>query len=214
VNRTKSDAEFVLNSYGYKLGDVVLENSDMPKDVVIKQSPEDGTVAAPGTRVNVVISLGSAVEKVSMPNVLGKDIDKAKEELEKAGFKIGATGYEMSAAYEINTVMWQQYEPGTMVEKGTGVNLKLSTGDQPPASSRSIPLTVDFSQAKNEVFYLTVVISDESGVRSIINKEQRLRSQGSEILSLTGDGAGTVKILFDNDIFMEKNVNFNTGEIN
>ena len=101
-----------------------------------------------------------------------------------------------------------------MVDKDSGVNLKISTGDQPPASSRSIALTVDYDKAANEVFYMTVVISDESGVRAIVNREQKIKSDGSEILSLTGDGAGTVKVIFDNDVVMEKNVDFNTGEIN
>ncbi len=213
VNKTANDAKFVLESYGYTLGNVATENSDMPKDVVIRQTPEAGTAADPGSRVDIVVSLGSAVEQVPMPNVMGMGIDAAKEELEKAGLSIGAVGHEMSTAYEVNTVMWQQYEPGTMVDKDSGVNLKISTGDQPPASSRSIPLTVDFGKANNEVFYLTVVISDESGVRTIINREQRIKSEGSEILSLTGDGAGTVKVIFDNDVVLEKSVNFNTGEI-
>ena len=214
VNKTASDAEFVLNNYGYELGNVTTENSDMPKDVVIRQTPEAGTEATPGTKVDVVVSLGSAVEQVPMPNVMGMDIDTAKHELEKAGLKIGAVSYDMSTAYAINTVMWQQYEPETMVDKDSGVNLKISTGDQPPASSRSIALTVDYDKAANEVFYMTVVISDESGVRAIVNREQKIKSDGSEILSLTGDGAGTVKVIFDNDVVMEKNVDFNTGEIN
>jgi serine/threonine-protein kinase len=213
VNKTASDAEFVLRNYGYERGNVTTENSDMPKDVVIRQTPEAGTEAAPGTKVDIVVSLGSAVEQVPMPNVMGMDIDTAKHELEKVGLKIGAVSYDMSTAYAINTVMWQQYEPETMVDKDSGVNLKISTGDQPPASSRSIALTVDYNKAANEVFYLTVVISDESGVRTIINREQRIKSDGSEILSLTGDGAGTVKVIFDNDVVMEKNVDFNTGEI-
>ena len=214
VNKTASDAKFVLESYGYVQGTVTPENSDLPKDVIIRQSPEAGTEAEPGTVVNLVVSLGNAVEQVVMPNVLGKDIDTAKEELEKVGLKIGSSPvYEMSTAYAINTVMWQQYDPGAMVDKGSGVNLKISTGDQPPAGSRSIPLTVDFNKAQNEVFYLTVVISDESGVKTIINRELRIRSDGSEILSLSGDGVGTIKILFDNEVVMEKNVDFNTGEI-
>lgn len=213
VGKTASDAKFVLESYGYVQGNVTQENSDYPKDVIIRQSPEAGTKADPGTRVNLVVSLGKAIEQIAIPDVKGKDIDSAKDELEKIGLRIGAVSYDMSTAYEINTVMWQQYEPGTMVDKDTAVNLKVSTGDQPPATSRSIPLTIDFSNAKNEVFYLTVVISDESGVRTIINREQKIRSDGSEILSLSGDGVGTVKVLFDNDVVLEKNVDFNTGEI-
>ncbi len=214
VNKTAKDAQFVLENYGYKLGSISQENSDMPKDVVIRQTPEAGTAADPGTTVDIVVSLGSAVEQVEMPDVRGMDIDAAKHELEKVGLSIGATDFDMSTAYALNTVMWQQFEPKTMVDKGTAVNLKISTADQPPASSRSIALTVDYSKASNEVFYLTVVVSDESGVKTIINREQRIKSDGSEILSLTGDGVGTVKVIFDNDVVMEKNVDFNTGEIN
>jgi len=214
VNKTAQDAKFVLESYGYELGEVATENSEMPKDVVIRQTPDAGTEAAPGTKVNVVVSLGSAVEQVPMPNVMNMGIDAAIEELEKSGFTIGAVGHEMSTAYEINTVMWQQYEPGTMVDKGVGVNLKVSSGDQPPEGSRSIAVTIDYGKANNEVFYLTVVVSDESGVRTIINREQRIKSDGSEILSLTGDGVGSVKVIFDNDVVVEKDVDFNTGEIN
>jgi serine/threonine-protein kinase len=214
VNKTASGAKFVLESYGYVQGSVTQENSDFPKDVIIRQSPEAGTKAEPGTKVNLVVSLGKAIEQVKVPDVKGKDIDAAKLELETIGLRIGAVGYEMSTAYEINTVMWQQYEPGTMVDKDTSVNLQVSTGDQPPETSRSIPLTIDFSEATNEVFYLTVVISDESGVRAIINREQKIKADGSEILSLSGDGVGTVKVLFDNDVVLEKNVDFNTGEIN
>jgi len=214
VNRTLSDAEFVLKNYGYELGRVSEQNSDMPKDIVIKQTPEAGTVADPGTRVDVVVSLGKAVEYVQMPNLIGKGIDIARQELETLGLTMGTPGYEMSSAFELNSVMWQQYEPGVLLEKGTPVTLKISTGDKPPETSRSIAFTVDYEQAANEIFYLTVVISDESGVRTVINKEQRIKSDGSEILSLNGTGRGTVKVLFDNTVAFEWNVNFTTGEIN
>jgi serine/threonine-protein kinase len=57
VNKTANDAKFVLESYGYTLGNVATENSDMPKDVVIRQTPEAGTAADPGSRVDIVVSL-------------------------------------------------------------------------------------------------------------------------------------------------------------
>lgn len=213
VNRTSKDAMYIIKSYGYDVGEVTTENSDLPKDVVIRQNPEEGVDAAPGSRIDLVVSLGSASEQVSMPNLIGLDIDKAKDELAKAGLSIKSIGHEMSDAFKFNTVMWQQIDPGEMVDKGTGVNIKVSTADQ-PAGSKSVPLTIDFGKANNEVFYLTVVISDESGVRAIINREQKIKSDGSEILSLSGEGTGTVKVLFDNDVVMEKNVDFNTGELN
>lgn len=214
VNRTVSDAEFVLDTYGYKLGRVNEQNSDMPKGVVIRQDPEAGTVADPGTSVDVVVSLGKAIEYVQMPDLVGKGVDIAKQELELLGLTIGDIGYEMSTAFELNSVMWQQYDPGVLIEKGTSVNLKVSTGNQPPAVSRSIALNVDYEQAANEVFHMSVVVSDESGVKTVINQEQRIKSDGSEILSLNGVGKGNVKVIFDNEVAFEWNVDFDTGDIN
>lgn len=212
VNKSFASAKYLIESYGYVVGDVTPENNELPKDVVISQTPEGGTEAKPGARIDLVVSQGKAVEQVPMPELRGKNIEAAKSELLKAGLTISSVGQEMSTAYAANTVMWQQYEAGTMVDKGSGVNLKISTGDQ-PAGSKAIPLTVDFSKANNEVFYMTVIISDESGVRNLINREQKIKSDGSQLLSLTGDGVGTVQVIFDNDVVMEKDVDFNTGEI-
>jgi serine/threonine protein kinase len=212
VNKSFASAKYLIESYGYVVGDVTPENNELPKDVVINQTPEAGTEAKPGSKIDLVVSQGKAVEQVPMPELRGKNIEAAKSELLKAGLTISSVGQEMSTAYETNTVMWQQYDAGTMVDKGSGVNLKISTGNQ-PAGSKAIALTVDFSKANNEVFYMTVIISDESGVRTLINKEQKIKSDGSQILSLTGDGVGTVQVSFDNDVVIEKDVNFNTGEI-
>ncbi len=212
VNSTVASAKFVLENYGYEVGTITQENSDYPVDVVIRQSPESGTSAAAGKSVDLVVSLGNAVEQVDMPDLLGKDVDTAKDLLEKAGLTLGSVKYEKSDSYEMNTIMWQQNDAGTKLDDGTSVNVKVSTGDQ-DAVSKAIALTVDYNRASNEVFYLTVVISDESGVRTVINREQRIKSDGSEILSLSGDGVGSVKVIFDNDVVLEKNVDFNTGEL-
>lgn len=213
VNRTFSDAVFMIESYGFNQGSVSTENSEFPKDIVIRQSPEAGAEASPGSSIKLVVSLGKAIKQVPMPNLMGLGIDAARTELELVGLSLGTVGYEMSTAYVQNTVMWQQNEPGSLVDEGTAVNVKISTGDQ-PAGSKAVPLPIDYDQANNEVFYLTVVISDESGVRTIINSVQRFRSDGSEILSLSGDGVGTVRVIFDNDVVIERVVDFNTGVLN
>lgn len=202
----------MLKNYGFELGQVSSDHSDLPKDIVIRQTPEAGTSAEPGTQVNIVVSLGKAVEQVRMPNLMGQEIGAATAALEREGLTMGAVDHEKSSAYAQNTVMWQQYEPGTMIDKNTPVNLKVSTGDE-SAGPKSIALTIDYEKAQNAVFYLTVVISDESGVRTVINREQRIKEDLSEIVSLSGEGIATVTVFFDSEMVMERNVNFDTGEI-
>lgn len=220
-NRTLSDAQYVLGNYGFKVGQPVKEeHSEYPKGIVIRQDPKEGTEAIPGTVVNLVVSLGKEVEPASMPDLVGKELDAAKTELEKSGLKLGSQKRDNSSAYPPNIVMWQQYVPGTKLETGTSVDIKISKGAQEEAGAgttepengpKTVALDVDYGKANNEVFYITVVISDEDGVRTVINRSSRFRSELSEVLTLTGKGAGTIKVIFDNDVVMERSVDFNTG---
>ena len=74
-------------------------------------------------------------------------------------------------------------------------------------------LEIDFSDAENEVFYLTVTLTDDSGTRNIINNQQRSKSDGSETVTLEGEGSGTVVVIFDGEEVMRRSVNFTRGTI-
>lgn len=213
VSKSYDDAVFFLEKYGYKEGKVDSQPSDMPKDTVISQQPEAGDEANPGTAINFVVSEGKPEGEVKMPQLIGKDIDVAKLEIEKAGLKLGDPVYEKSDVYDKNQVMWQQYEAGSVLAADTTVNLKISTADE-SAGSKAIALDIDYSYAKTPVFYITVIISDEEGTRKVLAGEQRLKDDGGDVLSLTGTGKGTVTVLFDNEEIMKKNVDFSTGAIN
>lgn len=213
VGKSYDDAVYMIKKYGYDVGDVTIGKSDMPKDTVISQTPKDGEEAKSGSRIDFVVSQGTDDGTVIMPKLLGMTLEKAKEALKAEGLKIGEVGEDMSDAYSKGQVMWQQVGAGESVEEGSTINVKLSTGTE-PSGPKTIALDVDYSDAKNLVFFITVTISDESGTRNIYTRDQRLKEDGSEVLSLTGTGQGTVTVLFDNEVEMKKNVNFDTGEIN
>jgi hypothetical protein len=86
-------------------------------------------------------------------------------------------------------------------------------GSEPPAPV-SVPLEINYAGlVENQVFFITVTISDEEGTRNIFTEQQRIKDDLGEIVSLYGVGAGTVTVIIDGQIVMKKNVNFNTGEI-
>lgn len=209
VGKSLEDALFLLDEYGFSEGSTTVEASDMPKDIVIKQSPEAGSEAKPGSTIDISVSEGP---QETAPDVVGMNILDAEAVLKSADLKVGDIVYEMSDVYAKDIVIWQQDVKGADIKPGTTVNLKVSTGTE-PAGSKAIALDIDYGSAANQVFYLTVTINDESGTHSIISREQRIKDNGSEIVSLSGTGAGTVTVIFDNDVVMQKNVNFNTGEI-
>lgn len=209
IGKSLDDAIFLLDKYGFNQGSTTVEASDMPKDTVIKQTPEAGEEARPGTTVSITVSEGP---KEAVPNVIGLNITEATETLEAAKFVVGDIVYEMSDVYAKDIVIWQQEIASGEIKEGATINLKISTGTE-PAGSKSIALDIDYASAANQVFYLTVTVNDESGTHNIVSREQRIKDNGSEIVSLSGQGAGTVTVIFDNDVVMQKSVNFNTGDI-
>src|SRR5665647_2487016 len=209
IGKSLEDALFLLDKYGFNEGSTTVEASDMPKDIVIKQSPEAGSEEKPGATIDISVSEGP---QETAPDVIGMNVLDAEAVLKAADLKVGDIVYEMSDVYAKDIVIWEQDVKGANLKPGTTVNLKVSTGTE-PAGSKAIALDIDYGSAANQVFYLTVTINDESGTHSIISREQRIKDNGSEIVSLSGVGAGTVTVIFDNDVVMQKNVNFNTGEI-
>ncbi len=208
VGKPFQDAVYLLQRYGYVQGAVTAEASEMPKDVVIRQSPESGTTAKSGKAIDMVVSSGP---RLTVPPLVGMTLEQARAALAEAGLEVGEIGYDMSQVYAEGIVIWQQ-ELDSSIKPGARVNLKLSTGNQ-PAGSKSIALDVDYSGAENQVFYLTVTVTDETGTHNVISREQRIKDNGGEILSLSGTGVGTVTVIFDDTVVMQKTVDFDTGTL-
>jgi hypothetical protein len=76
-----------------------------------------------------------------------------------------------------------------------------------------VDILISYDEAQNEVFYLTVMVSDSTGVTTPINYEQRIKSNGSEVFSVSGTGKGSVKIYFDNALVKEYVVDFDNGVV-
>ncbi|WP_324823718.1 Stk1 family PASTA domain-containing Ser/Thr kinase [Sinanaerobacter sp. ZZT-01] len=214
VGKTLSEAEFVLETYGYEKGSVKEDYSDYAKGVVFEQSPESGSEADSGTKVSFKVSLGSKTEEVEMPNLKGLDFDRAKDQLTKYKLSLGNPSYDSSSSFAKNQVISQSIDAGKMVEEGTSVDLVISSGEEEASGKQgTVDLTISYSNAKNELLWLTVIVSDENGVSTPISREQRNRSDGSSIVSVSGEGKGTITVMFDNEVEQRLNVDFATGDL-
>ena len=214
VGKTEADAEFYLENYGYDKGLVSEANSELPVGTVIEQTPAAGTEAEEGTNVSLVISLGEEVVPTTVPDLEGLTVDEAKDALEREKLVLGETNYAPSNQYEQNLIIDQGISAGSGVDSGTAVDITLSTGKDDSAGSEEVKITISYDSAKNDVFYLTVMVSDDSGVSTPINYEQRIKSDGSEPFSATGSGQGSIKVYFDNALVREYSVDFDSGTVN
>ena len=104
--------------------------------------------------------------------------------------------------------MAQQYPAGSTLTQNSTIDITVSTG-----SSSSVSLYIDYSDADQEVFYMTVTVSDDNGTRNVVSNAQRKKSDEGETLKVKGTGTGTITVIFDDSTVMKKSVDFDSGTI-
>lgn len=234
TGKTVDDAKYSLQAYGFVIGDITTEANELPEGIIISQKPKAGDSAEPGSKVNLVVSKGADDAEIVMIKLLGMDASEAASEISAMGLKLGETTYGTSSTYAQNQVMAQSVEPGDKVMKGTSIDIIISTGlsggsgeggivigggtedgngEGESGGVKSVAFEISFDAAKNETFFLSVVVSDTNGVSTPIKQRESYKVDESEMISVSGVGQGTIQIIFDNDVVQQLNVNFDTGEV-
>ncbi len=125
VGLTLVQAEEKLTTAGLALGDTQeAASSEVPKGRIISQSPGPLTELAPGSEVDVVISVGP--EKRTVPFVNGQDKDKAQQTLADLGFRVRLVERESSEPKD--TVVATDPVAGTSLNVGSLVRVFYATG--------------------------------------------------------------------------------------
>ena len=113
------------------------QSSDsVPQNEVISTDPGAGSPVIPGRPVVVVWSTGKG--QVAVPRVLGQDLQTAKQSLETAGLQLGNVGHESSSQPQ-GTVISTTPPVGRTVDKGTAVDVVLSSGPTPTPTPTPTP---------------------------------------------------------------------------
>ena len=128
VGKDYKKAKKELEQYGFELGVVVKITSTKPENTILTQSIKAGDTADKGTVIDVEISDGKGKEMKTVPMLVGLDVDKAKTEIQNAGFKLGDILYEESTDYHKNVVTSQQYIADSELEEGSTINIVISKG--------------------------------------------------------------------------------------
>ncbi|MFD7153367.1 Stk1 family PASTA domain-containing Ser/Thr kinase [Kribbella sp. NPDC059898] len=115
---------------------VVEQDSDQKKGVVIGLNPDAGGTYPPGTEFTLIVSSG--VVQVDVPNVVTQTFDDAKLTLEQAGFRVGQTfGNDQNAAE--GAVLQQSVKANTKAPKGTLITLTVNKLQEQPTPPPSTP---------------------------------------------------------------------------
>ncbi len=165
VGKSEAEAKVILESEGFAMQKQLQESDTVEKGNVISQNPLGATTAAKGSPVTVVISSGSNVEQITMPDLSGKTEEEAKVVIEEEGLSIGTVAEEESDTVEKGKVISQAPAAGGMIDKGTAVDLKISLGKKTKTYSCSVEVgaPANFMAGSEAVIVLLSPSGEEIG---------------------------------------------------
>lgn len=121
------DAELKLKASGLELRSVLQAyNSNYPEGIVIAQSFPHGERVKKNTKITITISLGTMPRDKKIPNLIGKSLSAAQQQLKQLGVSVNEIEYEENNAYLPNTVLKQGLKEGQPIEDNTEISLTVS----------------------------------------------------------------------------------------
>jgi eukaryotic-like serine/threonine-protein kinase len=121
LDQTEESARSELQAAGFDVQVVNAPSDTTPEGFVSAQSPDPGTDAAKGSTVTITVSTGPS--SATVPNVVGKDKNEAKQELQAAGFKVDMQEVPVSDPTQNNVVQDQDPAGGSSAPKGSTVTI-------------------------------------------------------------------------------------------
>ncbi len=197
------------------------KSSKVPEGYVISQEPTENTTANAGDTVKLHVSIGTGIEKVSVPYVIGKTQAEATAELTKAKLKV-EVATEEDKTKNSGEVLKQSKSVGEVVDEGTtilitvnkieelkkgtvNINVKKLTGYKEKFDEDNKPIPPEKVSIRITVDDITVYNNDEI-------------LENTEKLSHTIEGIGTVNVRVfikekgKNEVMAKQtNMNLNTG---
>ncbi|MEO0366979.1 MAG: PASTA domain-containing protein, partial [Pseudomonadota bacterium] len=124
---TQAEAEDALTAAGFVIGDVTTEASDsIPVGSVIRTSPGADEAIAPGSTVDLVVSVGP--NNTAVPNVAGLSEAAARQAIIDAGLTVGDVTGEASDNVPAGDAIRTDPLVGTMIPAGAPVDIVISQG--------------------------------------------------------------------------------------
>ena len=127
----EEDVEAYLKTYGYQLGNVNTTTSPEKAGKVLEQTPTAGSTLDKESKVDIVVSDGKGTEKGIVPSVTRMSLQDAKKAIEAAGFQVGNITYDWDSSIGKGYVIYQQYQANSQLDKGTSIDLQVSSGPEP-----------------------------------------------------------------------------------
>ncbi|MCX5770055.1 MAG: PASTA domain-containing protein [Candidatus Hydrogenedentes bacterium] len=147
VGMAQATAETAITTAGLTVGTVTeVSNPTVPLGEVISQTPAAGMLAAPGSAVNLRVSLGAV--PITVPNVVGMTQAEAEAAITDVGLTVGTVTQASSDTVPVGSVISQNPTAGVEAASGAAVALTISTG--PAITTGSLQVNIEPEAARDD----------------------------------------------------------------
>lgn len=193
IGQNLSDAKLAINNAGFKVG-LIDEKHDQRygAGIIMSQDPISGSDLKKGGTINLMVSKGKAPNRVEMPNLVGMELEAAREKLRAQKLlPAGNVKWEESQEYYKNYVIKQDTAAGVLVDEETTVELTVSQGPGPVAKTKVIQLVLP---EEEEYYNVQVTVDDDQGQREVYNEYHEAGDTFNVAVNYFGAGSVVVRL--------------------
>lgn len=213
-------AQSQLENDGLKVSLEFEYNDSVDKNEVIRTSPEADSQVAEGDTVTIVASKGKETKNVTVPYVIGYDLDTAISMIKDAGLTYNGKSSDYSDSFSEGEVMNQSIGSGQSVEEGTSITLTVSLGSKVSSYTASISIENPFgaeivdSNGNSDTYsegQVTVVVYKPDGSSETVYDQYATEESlpGSVTTTSSSSGSGSVYAYINGIQYASYEVDFN-----
>lgn len=195
---TLEQAKERLDKLGLTLGAVENGNDpDKPSNVIISQSPDSGSKATKGTRVNIVINMK---QKTSVPNVIGMSLSDARNTLLSKKLSVGTiNSTDGTSADDASAVVTAQDPAGGESTSSDVVNLTISGKKKAQTKTGTVNISIPKGGSSRQV---EIYVTDDTGKHTAYSAKAAPGTTVSKDVS--GTGNVHVQVVIDGSVVQDR----------
>jgi beta-lactam-binding protein with PASTA domain len=121
LQQTEESARQELAGAGFQVAVVEAPSNDTEEGLVFAQNPDPGVEAEKGSTVQITVSTGP--EQATVPDVVGQDVETARENLRDAGFRVRVERVDTTDPTQDGIVLEQDPDGDSEADPGSQVTI-------------------------------------------------------------------------------------------
>ncbi len=202
TGQDQTDAFNMIKTAGFIPVVQSISDDDVEEKKVIKTEPAANTMLEGGSEVIIYVSKGPAEQPVEVPSVIGETLAEATDLLELSELEVGTTTYDDESEEPKDTVIDATPGEGETAEKGSKVDLVLSSGKN---ADKDVNAIVSLPTDVNEDLHVEIYVNGSVIQTATVNPLY----QGTYTFTVTGKtGTQSVVVELDNQEYLKGTINY------